>query len=600
MASTLRTAVLVPLLALFLAAGCAGLQETAEDAPEPEPEDTAATPEEPEPDEPDPAAALPEPEPEPEPEPRPRGLTGDNLYRLLVAEMAGKQGDLDAALAGYLETARDTRDPRVAERAARTALYLERNDAAIEAAERWVELRPESREPHSMLARLYLLAGDPDRAAVHMLAVIDYSPDHATGLREVAALAGRIEDPLVVNAAIDQVLEEYPDAPVLHYTMAFQAAEAGDHDAALERLGDALAIDPDYTRALLLRAEVLAVTDRENEAVDLLADARERMPGDRDLALGEIRLFIEIGDRDAAIRRMQEAFERFGNDGYAVNTLALTAMRVGALDDARIYFQRQLAMDGKPDEARYYLGRIAQDQGDCEEAMSQYIQVTDQDYRFDAQQRFATCLAAEGRIDEARMHVERLRQAYHSDEARHEIMRTRAEIERNAGNLDQALTILSTGVDARPDNEDLRYMRAMFAAEAGHFELARDDLEWMLERNPDAPHVQNALGYTLADEGVELERARDLVERALAQRPEDAAVLDSMGWVLYRKGEHERALEYLRAAWERSPDAEIGAHLGEVLWVLGERGEAREIWNAAAEDDPDDRVLRETLERLRE
>ncbi|MDZ7747746.1 MAG: hypothetical protein U5K43_02055 [Halofilum sp. (in: g-proteobacteria)] len=65
----------------------------------------------------------------------PRGLSAENLYRLLVADLAGRRGDIGVALQGYLETARESGDPRVAERATRLALYAERTDAALEAAQ---------------------------------------------------------------------------------------------------------------------------------------------------------------------------------------------------------------------------------------------------------------------------------------------------------------------------------------------------------------------------------------------------------------------------------------------------------------------------------
>lgn len=589
-------ALLIALLVAVFATACATLE------PEPrEDEEDVTTTAPAEPDSTEPAdEAVTETLPGIEPVPRPRGFTGDNLYRLLVAELAGGRGDLQTALTGYLEAARDSRDPRLAERAARLAEHLGEEDPAIEAAERWVELQPRRREPHALLTRLYLQTGDIERATVHAHAVIDYSNDHDTGLREIAAIAGRIDDPRVVIAVLESLLADFPEAEVLHYTIAFQAADAGDYDRALAGADDALAIDPDYARALLLRAEVLVETGRERKAVEEIAAARERLPDDRELALGEIRLFINAGDHAAANQAMREAFEQFGDDGYVVNTLGRTAMAIGALDDARVYFQRQLAMDGRPDEARYQLGRIAERQGDCEEAMGQYIQVGGQELRFDAQQRFAGCLAETGRLDEARLHLDRMQQSYPSEEARLEIQQTRAEIEWSAGNLEDALTMLSNLVEAYPAHDGVRYMRALVAAESDHFELARDDLERMLEQQPDAPHLQNALGFTLADEGVELERARKLIERALDQHPEDAAILDSMGWVLYRQGDHDQALEYLREAWALSADAEIGAHLGEVLWTLGERGEAREIWEAAAEEDPDHRVLRETRERLLE
>lgn len=595
------------LLALGLA-GCASVEDKPDEAePAAETEDEPATPEESEePDDateesaedaPDDAAAA---EPERDDAGQPEGLSGDTLYRLLVGEIAGSRGDLDTALDAYIDAARETRDPRIAERAARTAMRLERYPEAIEAAERWLQLVPESRRPQSLLAYANLTLGDADRAAVHLRALVEQSEDAQNGLRDVASLAAQVDDAETVIEALEQVLATYPESARLHYTLAFKAADAGQTERAMTGVEEALALDPDYSQALLLRAELLVDQARGEEALELLAEARERMPGNRELALGEIDLLLELGRRDDAIKAMQAAFEQFGDDGQAVNRLAQTALQIGALDDARIYYQRQLAMDGQPDQAHYQLGRIAERQGDCDSAMGHYIQVQGQEYRFEAQRRFALCLAEQGRIDEARMHVQRLHQAHGDDNQRLALERTRGRIELIAGNPEAALRVFNQLVDDHPDNDDLLYDRALMAMETGEEALARDDLEALLERNPEAPQIQNALGYTLADAGEQLERARSLIESALEQMPNSAAVLDSMGWVLYRQGNLEDGIEYLRQAWQRLQDGEIGAHLGELLWQAGERDEARSIWQRAEEVDPGNRVLQDTRERLTE
>ncbi len=47
----------------------------------------------------------------------------DNLYKVLVAEIAGRRGRMDLSLENYLDVARTTRDPAVAERAVRIAVF---------------------------------------------------------------------------------------------------------------------------------------------------------------------------------------------------------------------------------------------------------------------------------------------------------------------------------------------------------------------------------------------------------------------------------------------------------------------------------------------
>lgn len=545
------------------------------------------------------AEAAEEAEPEAREAPAPRGLQGENLYRLLVADLAGRQGNVEVALQGYLETARESTDPRIAERAARLALYAGQADAALEAASRWVELAPGSRDAHSVLARMHLRQGEPEAALEHLRRVIDLTDGGAgAGLREVAALLDDTERPGPALTAMEALVAEYPDEAVGHYTLARLAHRTDAGERALQHADRAVALDPDLTQARILRARILVDRGEADAAFARLESALDRRPDDRGLAVGYVRLLVQAGDRERAVRAMQRTFERFGDNAGAVYTLALLAMQVEAYDDARIYLERLVAMDQRASAAHYYLGRIAQREEEWTVALRHYIKVGQGEHRFDAELRAAICMAEAGRVDEARVHLERLGGRYDKTRAELQVVRTRARVEQIAGRPEEALRILGNAVEQNPDNLELRYTRALTAARLDRFELARDDLQHVLDTEPDNARALNALGYMLADRGLQLERARSMIERALEQNPEDAATLDSMGWVLYRLGRTGEALDYLESAWERSRDAEIAAHLGEVLWVRGQRERAREIWSLGEELAPDNEVLRETLDRL--
>lgn len=529
----------------------------------------------------------------------PRGFTRETLYRLLVADLAGRQGDLATALQGYMETARERRDPRIAERATRLALYAGQDDLAREAAQRWLELAPDELEAHSIAARLHLRRGDAASAVPHLERIIELTEGGAdAGLHEVAALVTRSSDSQAALAALRELRGRYPDHAVVHYAIGSIAEELDDLDTAVSALERALAIDPGYSEARVLRARIWLRTGEEQRALEDLRSARERFPDDRELALGTARLLVAAERDEAAREAIQRTFEAYGDDSFAVYSLALLAMQIAAWDDARIYLERLLAMDQRTSTAHYYLGRIAEQQDRCTEAVRHYIKVGRGEHRFDAELRTAECMGRLGRVDEARLHLDRLRNQYDETAAQIRIATTRARVELAAGDPARALAVLSNAVERYPEDTELRYSRALTAAEQDRFELARGDLEYILEQDPDNARALNALGYMLADRNQELKRARDMIERALKQNPEDAATIDSMGWVLYRQGQYGEALEYLRAAWERDPDPEIAAHLGEVLWALGRREQAREIWQEAQEMSPDSEILRETIERL--
>ncbi|MFK7891557.1 MAG: tetratricopeptide repeat protein [Granulosicoccus sp.] len=170
----------------------------------------------------------------------------------------------------------------------------------------------------------------------------------------------------------------------------------------------------------------------------------------------------------------------------------------------------------------------------------------------------------------------------------------------NADKADEALEVLSQGLEQYPDNGDLLYSRALTADSTGNPDLLIDDLSRLIELEPDNAHAMNALGYHYADNNIELDKAEELLSKAIELLPADPAILDSVGWLRYRQGRIDEAIALLREAFKLLPDPEIAAHLAEALWINGAQAEAEVLLTQALLDSPDDdnllRVKRQYLE----
>ena len=68
--------------------------------------------------------------------------------------------------------------------------------------------------------------------------------------------------------------------------------------------------------------------------------------------------------------------------------------------------------------------------------------------------------------------------------------------------------------------------------------------------------AHNSLGYIYADTNMNLEEAIKECEIALKLTPDSAAYIDSMGWAYYKKGDFEKAKQYLTEALDKLPDNE--------------------------------------------
>ena len=173
-----------------------------------------------------------------------------------------------------------------------------------------------------------------------------------------------------------------------------------------------------------------------------------------------------------------------------------------------------------------------------------------------------------------------------------------SEIYIRQGNFEQADATLTHALSEIEGSARLLYARAMLYSQMDNLQGAESDLRSVIAQSPDNAVALNALGYTLADKTERLEEAYEYINRAYQLNPDSAAVIDSMGWVLYRLGQHRKALSYLREAHAKYPDHEIAAHLGEVLWVMGKRKEAKTVWKDALKKKPNSVLIKNTLRRL--
>jgi tetratricopeptide (TPR) repeat protein len=250
-----------------------------------------------------------------------------------------------------------------------------------------------------------------------------------------------------------------------------------------------------------------------------------------------------------------------------------------------------------PEGVRYLLGQIAEDQKQWPRAIEWYESIQSGDHVMPARMRTANAIAKQGKLDEARAYLKRVAVDNPEDEV--QLTVAEAQLLRDANRHSDAFKLLNEALGKQPEQPELIYDLALTAEKMQRFDLLESHLRNLIRIKPDHAHAYNALGYSFAERNTRLPEARKLIERALELAPEDYFIIDSMGWVLYREGDLKGAARELRRAYGGRPDAEIGAHLGEVLWMLGEREEARRIWDEALRAGPDNETLQKTIKRLR-
>ena len=126
--------------------------------------------------------------------------------------------------------------------------------------------------------------------------------------------------------------------------------------------------------------------------------------------------------------------------------------------------------------------------------------------------------------------------------------------------------------------------------EIGEPKKAYKAYEKALKVNPDYVYVLNNYAYYLSMEGKKLKKALDMSSRAVKADSDNATYLDTYGWILHLMGRSDEAKKQFKLAMLNGgkDSAVILDHYAEVLFALKEYDMAFIYWNLAKQKDAGD------------
>ncbi|MEZ2743047.1 tetratricopeptide repeat protein [Paenalcaligenes hominis] len=533
-------------------------------------------------------------------------LSPDILYRILVGEVAVQQGDFDTASQTFLSLARDTADPRFAQRAFQFSMADNNLSRGIAAAKEWSILAPNDPEAKATALALEASAGKTTGLAQTLYQRISQAPDKEQAIIQAMTIISKMVDSRLALDVLEQALpNDVRHLTISHLALADIAWTAQQPERALQESRLALAQEPDSELAMQrvleygLGIDEQAVIEQAEQFIEANSDLR-------DLALLLINRLVDLKRYDQALYQLKLMQKRNPEDFDLQFTEAEINIRAERYDTAvrllneyiNVQTQRRQSLNddrtlalSSISDARLSLVQIAEKQNNLSEAIRQLDLIEEPTLQFQAKVHRAVLEARLGDIRKANRTLDALGVLGRRDQAVVDL--TRASILRESGRTDEAVAVLERADKELPDTPEIKYDLAMLYSAQGRYEELETLLRQVIDLQPHNANAYNALGYTFVDQNENLDEAQGLLEQALELEPNNPYILDSVGWYFYRIGDYQAALEYLVRAFELLPDAEVAAHLGEVLWAKGRQDEAREVWRKALKpDSPNYKLLR--------
>ncbi len=524
-------------------------------------------------------------------------LTADSLFDFLLGETALQRDQPDVAAESFIRLAKETRNPRVAEHATDIALRARRFGDAREAIDLWVMLEPDSMQARQAAVALFVANGELHNVRPHVEQLLKLEPDTVDkAFMQINKLLSHHPDKEAVLKLVQQLAAGYPDLPEAHFAVSQASWAADEFKAAAKAMDKALKLRPEWEMAAVHQGQILQKIDKD-KALSFYNEYLDRFPGANDMRIAYIRMLMEEKEFDRGREQFQRLEQMNPSNPDIALAIGLLSAELDDLASAEKYFKQAIKLGFEDTNTIYFnLGRIHELARHDAEAMDAYRRVTGGERYIFSRVRYAFLLAKRDGMASARKYLKTAR--VENEQQRTQLLIAESQLLRDSGDFRGAYDLLDTYLRKHPDQVDLLYDRALMADKLGKLDVLERDLRRLIQLRPDNAHAYNALGYSLAERGLQLPEALQLVQKAIELSPDDPYILDSLGWVYYRMGDLKKGINYLKLAFDARSDPEIAAHYGELLWVNGAKENAEKIWQSALEEYPENELLLDTVKRL--
>jgi len=159
-----------------------------------------------------------------------------------------------------------------------------------------------------------------------------------------------------------------------------------------------------------------------------------------------------------------------------------------------------------------------------------------------------------------------------------------AMLDMEEGNSDRARTGLTGILVSQPNNETAHLLLANIEYSQKNFSAALVQFTAVVEANPNNVAALNNLAYLNAAH--DLDGSLRYALRAMELAPNDPTVQDTLGWIYYRKGDYQKAVEFLAPSVSKQPSPVRQFHLAMAYFKARDRDRGQQLLNRALAQDP--------------
>lgn len=337
------------------------------------------------------------------------------------------------------------------------------------------QANPKDPAAYELLAAYWLQRRDAAKALVEAKAGLD-----VTGQARFHDAMGAAQlmqnDRDAALGTYQQWAKAAPDNPMAHFRLAQVQRARGESQAALQSLDRALAISPDATEVLAVKAVTLAEVGHAEDGLRLARSLQQKAPKSPVGLLAEGDILVH-GKKPAAAAEVYAKAAQLGNSGPLAATAYRTWVAAGQQTQADTYLRQWLAERPNDSTARHTLADGLLRSGNLREAQTHYEQL----YKANPKDLIAANNLAwiYGELKDPRA-LPQAEAAFALAPEHPSTLDTLGWILVQQGQAQRGLDLLRKAVSKMPDQPELRWHLAYAHHKTGDTASARRELELLL------------------------------------------------------------------------------------------------------------------------
>jgi len=346
---------------------------------------------------------------------------------------------------------------------------------------------------------------------------------------------------------------------------------------ALQSLKKMQALVPDSNEVPRLQSDIAIKQGNQQQASRYLKDFLRGHPHDIVVKNKLASLYIRMQQTDDAIRLYEEMAETMPHRTEIFSTLGVLFYQQKKLQEAVKYFKRAYKLSPTGRGNAFYLAASLASLEKTQRAYTLYQKVPkSDDLWLEAQLRLAGLDFIDKKFHAVQQQLLPLLKDH--PQANHGwVLLSSSYL--NQKKYQALLQHTQAGALQQPPSPRLMLNRAIALEHFKRYSDVESTLKQVLKDHPKDSEALNFLGYTYAEQGIQLSEAESYIQRALRLKPNDGYYLDSLAWVYYQQQKYQKAIEVQRQSLLLiTDDATMQEHLGDMLWQAGEHDAAIKQW----------------------